>query len=152
MARLKDQLRTDMTAAMKAKDKTTTTVLRAALAALTTAEVSGLTAHDLTDDQELDVLTKQVRQRKDSAQAYADGGRTELAEAELTEAAILQRYLPAPLTDAELERLVDDEIAAAGEVSLKQMGMIIKAVNAKAQGRAEGAKVAAIVKGRLSGR
>ncbi|HHV20934.1 MAG TPA: GatB/YqeY domain-containing protein [Propionibacterium sp.] len=149
MATLKDRLHADMIASMKAKQADTTKVLRAVLAAITTEEVSGTEAHELTDAQEQAIVTKQVRQRRDSAEAYAAGGRQDLADIELAEADILQVYLPAQLTDEELAAMVETEIAAAGEVTMKQMGQLIKAVNAKAQGRAEGGRIAAAVKARL---
>lgn len=149
MAELKDRLRADMIASMKAKQADTTKVLRAVLAAITTEEVSGAEAHELSAAQEQAVVTKQVRQRRDSAEAYAAGGRQELADAELAEAEILQAYLPAQLTDEEIAALVETEVAAAGEVSMKQMGQLIKAVNAKVAGRADGGRVAAAVKARL---
>ena len=150
MAELKDRLRADMIASMKAKQADTTTVLRAVLAAITTEEVSGDAAHELTEAQEQAIVTKQVRQRRDSAEAYAGGGRQDLADIELAEAEILQAYLPQQLTEDELNALVEAEVAAAGdEVTMKRMGQIIKAVNAKAAGRADGGKVAAAVKARL---
>lgn len=150
MAELKDRLRADMTTAMKARDKDTTKVLRAVLTAIQTEEVAGDEAHELDADAELKIVTKQVRQRRDSAAEYAKGGRQDLADVELAEAEILQVYLPAPLTDDELAALVDEEVAAAGpDVSMKQMGQIIKAVNAKAAGRADGGKIAGLVKAKL---
>lgn len=152
MAELKDRVRADMIASMKAKQADTTKVLRAVLAAITTAEVSGDAARELTAEQELAVVTKQVRQRRDSAEAYAAGGRQDLADTELAEAEILQAYLPTPLTDDELAELIEAEVKAAGEVTMKQMGLIIKAVNAKAAGRADGGRVAAAVKARLQQR
>lgn len=150
MAELKDRLRADMISSMKAKQTDTTKVLRAVLAAITTEEVSGDAAHQLSAEQELAVVTKQVRQRRDSAEAYASGGRQDLADTELAEAEILQAYLPTPLTDDELDGLVKAEVAAAGATTMKQMGQIIKAVNAKAAGRADGGRVAAAVKARLA--
>jgi uncharacterized protein YqeY len=149
MAELKDRLRADMIASMKAKQAETTKVLRAVLAAITTEEVAGDTATELTAEQELTVVTKQARQRRDSAEAYAAGGRQDLADAELAEVEILSAYLPTPLTDEELSALVDAEVAAAGEVTMKQMGQIIKAVNARTAGRADGGRVAAAVRARL---
>ncbi|OYN93724.1 hypothetical protein B0O41_1507 [Propionibacteriaceae bacterium ES.041] len=150
MAELKDRLRADMTTAMKARDKDTTKVLRAVLTAIQTEEVAGDEAHELDADAELKIVTKQVRQRRDSAAEYTKGGRQDLADVELAEAEILQVYLPAPLTDDELAALVDAEVAAAGpEVSMKQMGQIIKVVNARAAGRADGGKIAGLVKSRL---
>lgn len=152
MAELKDRIRADMIASMKAKQADKTKVLRAVISAITTEEVSGETAKELTDAQELAVVTKQARQRRDSAEAYANGGRQDLADIELAEAEILSAYLPTPLTDEELAGLVEAELTAAGEVTMKQMGQLIKAVNAKAAGRADGGRVAAAVKSRLQGR
>lgn len=152
MAELKDRIRADMIASMKAKEADKTKVLRAVISAITTEEVSGETAKELTDAQELAVVTKQARQRRDSAEAYANGGRQDLADIELAEAEILSAYLPTPLTDEELAGLVEAELTAAGEVTMKQMGQLIKAVNAKAAGRADGGRVAAAVKSRLQGR
>ncbi|WP_425309614.1 GatB/YqeY domain-containing protein [Ammonicoccus fulvus] len=149
MAELKDRLRADMIASMKAKQPDTTKVLRAVLAAITTEEVSGDAAHELTEAQEQAIVTKQVRQRRDSAEAYAAGGRQDLADVERAEVEILEAYLPKQLTDDELNALVEAEVANAGEVTMKQMGQIIKAVNARAAGRADGGKVAAAVKARL---
>lgn len=151
MANLQDQLRADMTAAMKAKDKETTKVLRAVLSVFQTEMTSGEEFHELTDDVELKILTKQVRQRRDSAEEYAKGGRQDLADVELAEAEILAKYLPAPLTDDELATLVDEAVAASGpDASMKQMGQIVRAVNEKAAGRADGGKIAGLVKQRLS--
>lgn len=155
MSALKDQLKADMIAAMKAHDDLTKGTLRMVLAAITTAEVAGDEARELSDDDVLGVLTREVRSRKDSAQAYTDGGRPELAQKENDEIGVLQRYLPADLTADELAAIVDEEIAAAeaaaGEKpSMKQMGQIIKAVNQRAAGRADGSQVAALVRGKLS--
>lgn len=148
---LEKQLHDDMVAAMRAKDKTLTTTLRAGIAALKKEKVAGDTARELTEDEEIAVLQREVRSRKDSAEAYTDGGRPELAEAELAEIDILSKYLPAMLTDEELDVIVTEEITDATEVNgatptMRQMGQIIKAVNARAEGRAEGATVAAKVK------
>ena len=103
----------------------------------------------------LKVLTREAARRKDSAEAYTAGNRPELAAKELAEAEILQAYLPAALTEAELDALVAEEVAAAAaalgaEPTMKQMGQIIKAVNARAAGRAEGATVAAKVRAALA--
>ena len=146
MAELKDQLRTDMTAAMKAKDRHTVTVLRSVMAAFSAEEVSGDASHELTAEQELAVLRKQARQRRDSAESYGDAGRQDLAEAE-----VLEAYLPQPLSSEELTALVDAEIAALGEEpTMKHMGALVKAVNAKAEGRADGKAVADAVRSRIA--
>lgn len=153
---LEKQIHDDMVAAMRAKDKTLTTTLRMAIAALKKEKVAGEVARQLTEDEEIAVLQHEVRARKDAAQAYIDGGRPELAEAETTEAEVLSKYLPAMLTDEELDQIIADELAAAEastgqKPTMKQMGQMMKAVNAKVSGRAEGATVAAKVKQALAG-
>lgn len=154
MSALKNQLKADMVQAMKAKDDLTKGTLRMALAAIGVAEVAGETARELSDDEVLAILTREVRSRKDSAQAYTDGGRPELAAKEVAEIEVLQRYLPAELTREELQQMVTDEVAAAeqnlGEKpSMKQMGAIVRAVNEKAAGRADGGTVAGLVRAAL---
>jgi len=150
MADLKDRLRADLIHAMKAKDTFTTGVLRMAIASIANEEVSGAAAHELTDSEEQAVLIKEVHKRRDSAEAYAQGNRPELAEKEEREAQLLSTYLPAPLTEAELDQIVAEEVAAVDGATIKQMGLIIKAVNARTQGRADGSAVAAKVRAALT--
>ncbi|MDN5570153.1 MAG: GatB/YqeY domain-containing protein [Propionibacteriaceae bacterium] len=155
MGTLEDRLHTDMIVALKARDSSRTTTLRMAIAALKNEKVAGKEARELSDDDEVKVLQREVRTRRDSAQAYTDGGRPELAEKELAEAELLGAYLPAALSDAELDALVAEEVAAAeaslGEKpTMRQMGQVIKAVNARAAGRADGSAVAARVKAALA--
>ncbi|MGL5406298.1 MAG: GatB/YqeY domain-containing protein [Propionibacteriaceae bacterium] len=153
MGQLKDQLRTDMTIAMKARDQATLQVLRMALAAIGNAEVAGDVARELTDVEELTIVQKEVSSRKDSAEAYTAGKRPELAEKELAEVEILNRYLPAALSDTELTAIIDEafaEVVGDQTPTMKHMGQIIKAVNGKAKGRAEGGTIAALVKARLA--
>lgn len=154
-AELKQRIRTDLTAAMKSRDQLVTGTLRMALAAITNEEVAGTSAKELTDPDVVRVLTREVKKRNESAEVYAGAGRSELADNERAEAAILERYLPQQLTDAELTDLVDRavaEVAGGGEQpGMKQMGQVIKAANAKAAGRADGKRIADAVKQRLSG-
>ena len=143
------------TPAMKARDPLTTGTLRMALAAVTTAEVAGTTAKELTDQEVMAVLAKEVRKRAEAAEAFAGAGRTESAEKERAEAAVLTAYLPSPLTDAELGALVAEAVdgvaADLGEpVTMRQMGQVIKAVQARADGRADGSRIAAAVKAALA--
>ncbi len=154
MSDLKAHLRADRVTAMKAHDETAKNALAMALTAIQLAESSGET-HELTDDQVLAILRREVSTRKDSAEAYRSGNRPDLEAKELAEIEVLSRYLPAALTDEEIDQFVAEEVAAAkqtagGELSMKQMGQIVKAVNARAQGRAEGAVVAAKVKAALT--
>jgi uncharacterized protein len=155
MSELKTTLKADMVASMKAHDDLTKGTLRMVLAAISTAEVAGDEARELSDDEVLGLLTREVRTRKDSAQAYTDGGRPELAEKELAEVGVLQRYLPADLSSDELATMVAEEVASAEtglgqKPTMKQMGQIVRAVNARAAGRAEGGEVARLVRQALA--
>lgn len=154
-ATLKARLRADLTAAMKARDTLTLGTLRMALAAITTAEVSGSTAKELSDAEVMAVLGKEVRKRAEAAEAFAGAGRAEQAAKEEAEAAVLTSYLPVPLTDAEIGDLVGKAVAdvAAGSgapVTLRQMGLVIKQVQAGAAGRADGARISAAVRAALA--
>lgn len=154
MSELSDRLQSDLVASMKSGDKLALSTLRMAIAAIKNEQVAGKVARELDDAEVLSVLNREVAKRRDSAQAYTDGGRPELAAKENAEIEVLQRYLPKALTRAELEALVAEEIQAAadelgGAPTMKQMGQVIKAVNARAAGRAAGAEVAAMVKGAL---
>lgn len=155
MGTVKDQLRTDLVAAMRARDELAKTTLRMAIGAIQKAEVAGDTARDLSADEELALLTKEVASRRDSAAAYTDGGRPELAAKELAEIEILQRYLPQPLTADELSALITKHITAVAEQigtqpTMKQMGQVMKAVTAEAAGRAQGQEIADRVKQALT--
>lgn len=155
MGAIKDQLRADLTAAMKARDELKKSTIRMALAAIQYAEVAGDEATELDDAAELKVLTKERNNRLESAKTYAEAGRSELAEQEAAEAEILEAYLPKPLTEEELEALVDAEVARVTaelgtQPTMKEMGSLVKAVNAKAAGRADGKTVATLVRQRLA--
>jgi uncharacterized protein YqeY len=151
---LKAQIRADLTAAMKARDAAVTGTLRMVLAAITNAEVAGDTAKELTDDEIVAVLGKEAKKRHESVEIYRNAGRDELADKESAEAVIIEAYLPAQLSDEELSAIVAGEVASmtssSGEaVGMKQMGLVIKAVKAKAGARADGSRVAAAVKAAL---
>ena len=156
MAQLKDRLKADLTTAMKERDKTKTATLRMALAALTTEEVAGDVARELSDDEVERVLTREVKKRKEASDAFRDAGRTEQADLELAEAAVLADYLPKQLDDAELTALVDAAIAEVTAVlgeapGPRQMGQVMKAATTKAAGRADGKRISTAVKARLTG-
>ena len=141
---------------MKARDTLTTGTLRLALAAITNAEVSGTTAKELTDAEVMAVLGKEVRKRAEAAEAFAGAGRAEQAAKEQAEAAVLTGYLPTPLTDDEIgvpgrrrgRRTWPP--APAAPVTMRQMGLVIKQVQAAAAGRADGARISAAVKAALA--
>jgi uncharacterized protein YqeY len=151
MAALKDRLRSDLTAAMKARDKVTVRTLRMALTSVTKEEVAGTTARELSDDEVLTVLTREAKRRREAADAFAAAGRDEQAEAERAEGAVLDTYLPAQLGDAELGELVTAAIEETGASTLRDMGQVMKVLTPRVAGRAEGGRVAAEVRRRLQG-
>jgi uncharacterized protein YqeY len=151
---LKEQLRTDLTAAMKARDELTRTVVRSVLTAIGNAEVAGTEARTLDDAEVLKVIAKEARKRAESAEAFAAAGRDELAAREREEGELLARYLPSQLTDDELAAIartaVDETAAELGSApGPRQMGQVMKRATAAAAGRAEGGRVAAAVKALL---
>lgn len=150
MPTLKDQLRADLTAAMKARDETRTRTLRMALTAITNEEVSGV-AHDLTDDEITKILTREAKRRREAATAFAGAGRGDQAKAERAEEEVLASYLPAQLSDDELATLVAAAIAETGASGPGGMGQVMKVVTPQVAGRAEGSRVAAMVRSRLAG-
>ena len=114
MAALKDQLRADLTASMKARDEVRTRTLRMALTAVSTAEVAGSTSRELSDDEVVTVLTREAKRRREAADAFAAAGRTEQASAERAEGEVLDGYLPAQLGDDEIAAIVTAGIRADG--------------------------------------
>lgn len=154
MGATKQQLKADLVDALRAKDDFAKSNIRSLMGAITVAEVAGDTARALSDAEELDVVVKEQRKRKDSAETYADAGRPELAEKEAAEAEFIARYLPLPLTRDEVQAMVAEEVSAlvaAGETpSMKHMGALVKAVNSKAAGRTEGKVVADLVRSALN--
>jgi len=148
---LKASIQGDLHGAMKAHDKLRAGTLRMALTAITTAEVAGDQARRLSDDEVLKVLAKEAKKRKEAAEAYAGAGRQELADTELAELAILEGYLPAQLDDAELEAIVARAVEATGATGMPQLGQVMKVAQAEVAGRADGGRVAAVVKRHLAG-
>jgi uncharacterized protein YqeY len=150
MSALKDRLNADLTAAMKARDELVTATLRMALTAVRTEEVAGKAARELSDQEVLVVLAKEAKKRREAAEAFTSGNRPGLAERELAEGTVLDKYLPAQLSDEELADLVREGLAESGISEITQLGKAMKAVQAKVAGRAEGGRVAAEVKRQLT--
>ncbi|GIH70381.1 GatB/YqeY domain-containing protein [Sphaerimonospora thailandensis] len=150
MSALKDKLKGDLTASMKARDEVRLRTIRMALAAINMEEVSGKEARELSDDEVIKVLTREAKKRREAAEAFADAGRAEKAQAELDEQAVLEDYLPAQLSDEELDRLVEEAIAESGAAGPKAMGQVMKVLTPKVAGRAEGGRVAQAVRARLT--
>jgi uncharacterized protein YqeY len=153
MTNLKEQLHTDLTAAIKAKDSLTSGTLRMVLAAITNEEVSGKEARVLNDQDMITVLNREAKKRKEAASAYDDAKRPELADKERAELGIIQTYLPAALSDEDLAKIIAGavaEVAAAGTSGPSAMGAVMKIVSPQVAGRADGGAVAAAVKSALA--
>lgn len=154
MASTTDRLKKDLATAMRSKDEHAKTTIRMMMGAIRNEQVAGDTARELSDAEELQVITKEMRKRREAATTYEEAGRQDLAEKETAEADFMTDYLPAPLTDEELDALVSEEVTkvrdAGEEPSMKHMGSIVRCVNARAEGRAEGGVVAQRVRAQLS--
>jgi uncharacterized protein YqeY len=150
MPELKSRLHADLNTAMKARDELTTATLRMALTAITTEEVAGKTARELSDDEVLKVLAREAKKRREATEAFADAGRTELADRERAEGEVLATYLPAQLDDAELAELVRAAVAESGASGPQQMGQVMKLVQPRVAGRADGKLVSDEVRRQLS--
>jgi uncharacterized protein YqeY len=150
---VKARLQADLTTAMKARDELALSALRQALAAIAMSETAGKQQVELSDDQVIAVLVVEVRKHHETADAFETAGRPDRVERARAEAAVLEAYLPATLSEADLRALVDDEVARAaadGNEGMKAMGKVIAAVRAKAGPTADGAQIAALVKAALS--
>ena len=134
--------------AMRAKDKVALTAIRALKSAITNAEKSG--SGEMSDTDIISIIRKQVKQRQDSISQYNDAGRPELAEVEEAEITILEKYLPQPLSEEEIQAIVAAEVSAAGASSMADMGKVMKAAQAKCAGRADGKVLSQAVKSALS--
>jgi uncharacterized protein len=150
MSSLKARLQSDLNSSMKARDELTTATLRMALTAVTTEEVAGKQARELSDDEVLRVLTREAKKRREAAEAFDGAGRLELAERERAEGGVLDRYLPAQLGDDELGELVAAAVAESGASSPRDMGAVMKLVQPKVAGRADGKRVSDEVRRRLA--
>ncbi|MFC9291479.1 GatB/YqeY domain-containing protein, partial [Streptomyces sp. NPDC057052] len=154
MTTLKSKLKEDLNAAIKERDELRSSTLRLTLTAITKEEVAGTTKRELSDDEVQKVISREAKKRREAADAFAQGGRAESAERERAEGEILAAYLPKQLGDDELEVIVTQAVAearAAGAEGPRAMGAVMKIVNPKVAGLAEGGRVAAVVKKALAG-
>ncbi|WEO96206.1 GatB/YqeY domain-containing protein [Streptomyces sp. FXJ1.172] len=151
---LKSKLQEDLNAAIKGRDELRSSTLRMTLAAITNEEVAGKEKRELSDDEVLKVIIREAKKRREAAEAFTQGGRAESAEREKAEGEVLAEYLPKQLSDEELDAIVAEAVAearAAGAEGPKAMGAVMKIVNPKVAGQAEGGRVAAAVKKLLQG-
>jgi uncharacterized protein YqeY len=150
---LKGRLRTDLTTAIKARDKVRAGTIRMVLSAISEAEVAGTSASELTDTQVLDVVIREAKKRREAEEAFRAAGRGELAEKEHAESAVLADYLPQALSAEEIRALVAEAIASTGAAELgpKGMGKVMGVVTPQTRGKADGGAVAAEVRRQLAG-
>jgi len=154
MTTLKSKLQEDLNAAIKGRDELRSSTIRLTLSAITNEEVAGKTKRELSDDEVQKVIAREAKKRREAAEAFTQGGRSESAERERAEGEILAAYLPKQLSDEELQQIVAqavEEAKAAGAEGPRAMGAVMKIVSPKVAGQAEGGRVAAFVKQLLAG-
>jgi uncharacterized protein YqeY len=150
MGELNDAITEELKAAMRSKDSLTLAVLRGLKAAIKNAAIEkGGADAELTDTEALAVVRKQVKQRQDSVAAFASAGRADLEEKENQEIAVLEKFLPAELSEAELEQLVKEVIASTGATSRKEMGQVMGMLQQKVAGRADNRTLSQMVQTQL---
>lgn len=153
MSELKNRLQDDLTQAMRDHDEVTLRTVRMLLTAITNAEVAGSTAKELSDDEIIAVASTEAKKRREAAASYTDGGAPDRAQDELAELDVILRYLPSQLSEDELQAMVDEAVAAAaaeGKTGPSAMGAVMKTLQPKVRGRADGGAVAAMVKTALA--
>ena len=151
---MEKKIQSDIMNAMKSKDEITLKTLRGVKTAIMQYKTSSTFKGDrdalLPDGEVIKIMQKLAKERKETAEVYKNAGRIELAEQELAEANIIEQYLPKAMSESEVEELVKASIAELGATSMKEMGLVIKDVNAKANGRTDGKTISTIVKRLLS--
>ena len=147
---LQQDLMTALKAAMKAKDQTALTALRAVKSAILLAKTESGAEEELTEAQELKILQKQVKQRKDSAAIFLEQGREDLAKPELAEAEVIAQFLPEAMSEEDIAKIVEDAIAKIGAEGMKDMGKVMSIVNGQIAGKADGKTISTIVKAKLA--
>jgi uncharacterized protein YqeY len=147
---LKDSLKHDLTEAMRARDELVLSTIRLCLSAITNEEVSGKEARVLNEAEVIQVLSREAKKRRESAQAFADANRPDRAERENAEGEVIARYLPTPLSETELASLIADAIKESGAAGPAGMGLVMKLLSPKIAGRADGAAVSSAVRAALA--
>jgi len=147
-AELFNKLQEEMKAAMKSGDKDKLSTIRMLISEIKKVQIDS--KKELTDEEIISILQKYIKQRKEAYTQYEQAGRKDLAEKELKEIEIVQQFLPPPLSEEELIKIVEDTIKEVGASSIKDMGKVVKAVMDKVKGRAEGSLISKIVKEKLS--
>ena len=148
---LKEKLQNDLTEAMRARDEVRSSTIRMVLTAIKNEEVSGKEARDLSDAEVITVLSREAKKRREAAEAFEEAGANDRAANEKAEGVIIAEYLPAQLSEAELKDLIAGAISETGATGPQQMGLVMKSIQPKIAGRADGGIVSSLVKAALSG-
>ncbi|NDF44083.1 MAG: GatB/YqeY domain-containing protein [Actinobacteria bacterium] len=148
---LKEKLQSDLTAAMRARDELRSGTIRMVLTAIKNEEVSGKEARELSDSEVITVLSREAKKRREAAEAYEQAGAKDRASNEKAEGLIIAEYLPAQLSEAEIKDLIAAAITETGAAGPQQMGLVMKSIQPKIAGRADGGLVSSLVKAALLG-
>jgi uncharacterized protein YqeY len=148
---LKETLQSDLTEAIRSRDEMSSGTIRMVLTAITNEEVSGKSARVLTDAEIITVLSREAKKRREAAEAFADAGRADRATAELEEGKVIAKYLPEQLSEDDLKKLITDAIAETGASGPSGMGQVMKLIQPKIAGKADGGLVSTLVKAALNG-
>ncbi len=148
---LKEKLQSDLTTAMRARDEVKSSTIRMVLTAIKNEEVSGKEARDLTDAEIITVLSREAKKRREAAEAFEQAGAADRAAAEKAEGVVISEYLPKQLSESEIKELIAVAIAETGAAGPAQMGLVMKSLQPKIAGKADGGLVSGLVKAALSG-
>ena len=148
---LKEKLQNDLTAAMRARDEVRSSTIRMILTAIKNEEVSGKEARELSDAEVITVLSREAKKRREAAEAFEQAGATDRAANEKAEGVIIAEYLPAQLSESEIKEMIATAISETGATGPQQMGLVMKSIQPKIAGRADGGLVSSLVKAALSG-
>ena len=148
---LKEKLQNDLTEAMRARDEVRSSTIRMVLTAIKNEEVSGKEARELSDAEVITVLSREAKKRREAAEAFEQAGAKDRADMEKAEGVVIAEYLPVQLSESEIKEIINAAIAETGATGPQQMGLVMKSIQPKIAGRADGGVVSSLVKAALSG-
>jgi uncharacterized protein YqeY len=148
---LKEKLQNDLTEAMRARDEVRSSTIRMVLTAIKNEEVSGKEARELSDAEVITVLSREAKKRREAAEAFEQAGAKDRADMEKVEGVVIAEYLPVQLSESEIKEMINAAIAETGATGPQQMGLVMKSIQPKIAGRADGGVVSSLVKAALSG-
>ena len=148
---LKEKLQNDLTEAMRARDEVRSSTIRMILTAIKNEEVAGKEARELSDAEVITVLSREAKKRREAAEAFEQAGAKDRADMEKAEGVVIAEYLPVQLSESEIKEMINTTIAETGATGPQQMGLVMKSIQPKIAGRADGGVVSSLVKAALSG-